>query len=40
MGNPSDPAGHLPCKTEEFCLRTEKLFAAMNLKLILRYFFY
>ena len=27
MGNPSGPAGHLPCKAEEFCLRTDKLFA-------------
>ena len=32
MGNPSGPAGHLPCKAEEFCLRTDKLFAAMDCK--------
>ena len=24
MGNPSGPAGHLPYKAEEFCLRTDK----------------
>ena len=29
MGNPSGPAGHLPCKAEEFCLRTDKLFACL-----------
>ena len=31
MGNPSGPAGHLPYKAEEFCLRTDKLFAATDL---------
>ena len=24
MGNPFGPAGHLPYKAEEFCLRTDK----------------
>ena len=33
VGNPSGPAGHLPCKAEEFCLRTDKLFAAMDSNL-------
>ena len=37
MGNPSGPAGHLPCKAEEFCLRTDKLFAAMALKSVAAY---
>ena len=23
MGNPSGPVGHLPCKAEVFCLRTD-----------------
>ena len=32
MGNPSGPAGHLPYKAEEFCLRTDKLFAAADFK--------
>ena len=32
MENPSGPAGHLPYKAEEFCLRTGKLFAAMDFK--------
>ena len=30
MGNPSGPAGHLPCKAEEFCLRTDKLARAFR----------
>ena len=33
MGNPSGPAGHLPYKAEEFCLRTDKLFTAMDSNL-------
>ena len=33
VGNPSGPAGHLPCKAEEFCLWTDKLFAAMDSNL-------
>ena len=32
MGNPSGPPGHLPYKAEEFCFRTDKLFAAMDFK--------
>ena len=32
MGNPSGPAGHLPYKAEEFCLRTDKLFVATEFK--------
>ena len=32
MGNPSGPTGHLPYKAEEFCLRRDKLFAAMDFK--------
>ena len=30
MGDPFGPAGHLPYKVEEFCLRMDKLFAAMD----------
>ena len=37
MGNPSGPAGHLPCKAEEFCLRTDKLFAAIDFKSVAAY---
>ena len=37
MGNPSGPAGHLPYKAEEFCLRTDKLFVAMDLKSVAAY---
>ena len=37
MGNPSGPAGHLPCKAEEFCLRTDKLFAAIDFKSVATY---
>ena len=29
--NPSGSSSHLPCKAEEFCLRTDKLFAATDL---------
>ena len=32
MGDPFGPAGHLPYKVEEFCLRMDKLFAAMDFK--------
>ena len=37
MGNPSGPSGHLPYKAEEFCLRTDKLFAAMDFKSVAAY---
>ena len=37
MGNPSGPAGHLPCKAEEFCLRTDKIFAAIDFKSVAAY---
>ena len=37
MGNPSGPAGHLPCKAEEFCLRTDKLFAVIDFKSVAAY---
>ena len=37
MGNPSGPAGHLPCKAEEFYLRTNKLFAAIDFKSVVAY---
>ena len=37
MGNPSGPTGHLPYKAEEFCLRTDKLFAAIDFKSIVAY---
>ena len=37
MGNPSGPSGHLPCKAEEFCLRTDKLFAAIDFKSVAAY---
>ncbi len=37
MGNPSGSEGHLPCKAEEFCLRTDKLFAAIDFKSVAAY---
>ena len=37
MGNPSGPSGHLPYKAEEFCLRTDKLFAAIDFKSVATY---
>ena len=37
MGNPSGPTGHLPYKAEEFCLRTDKLFAAIDFKSVATY---
>ena len=36
-GNPSGSSSHLPCKAEEFCLRTDKLIAAMDFKSVVAY---
>ena len=37
METPPAPTGHLPCKAEEFCLRTDKLFAAIDIKSVATY---
>ena len=37
MGTPSGPAGHLPYKAEEFCLQTDKPFAAIDFKSVAAY---